>query len=388
MKSEERREERERKEKREERKEREEREREREERERDMSCFHIRTVACQVIREKREEREREREREKREERREKREERREKREERREERREKREKRGEREAKKRRSGASTSQTSHAGLGDGSLGRHSRPRHKARPRCAALWPGSATSSVRGAAQRTPSCSRSDGWDGARSRKGISPPTMARRSTSWQWRRRRCVFGWIRLPSCGPTALHTGTSPKCPLIWEAIRPLLVSGKLEGWSLWHRNVLVKLVSRGVLTQERQVRLRGEDDGSCQLCNEGPGTMFHRCYECPALQAERKRDMHVSQEVRHGALSLGSQYREQFAGIFHDPAAILPTGSPECACTVLWHNRPPYGLREGHSFTDGSSSGKRCAAAGRLGCGGGRQRWEPQGSSFWGQC
>ena len=76
-------------------------------------------------------------------------------------------------------------------------------------------------------------------------------------------------------------------KGPLFWEAIRPLLVSG---GWSLWHRNVLVKLVSRGIWTQERLARLRCEDDGSCQLCNDGPGTMFHRCYECPALQTESR--------------------------------------------------------------------------------------------------
>ena len=77
----------------------------------------------------------------------------------------------------------------------------------------------------------------------------------------------------------------------------------------------------------------------------------MFHRCYECPALH---------SQEVRVAARSVVSQYREQFAhGIFPDPGAILPTGFPERACQVLWHNRHPDGLLEGHSFTDGSSSG-----------------------------
>ena len=147
-------------------------------------------------------------------------------------------------------------------------------------------------------------------------------------------------------------------KGPLFWEAIRPLFVSGKLEGWSLWHRNVLVKLVSRGIWTQERLVRLRGEDDGSCQLCNDGPGTMFHRCYECRALQAER--GMYVSQEVRQASRSVGSQCREQFAhGIFPDPGAILPTGFLERACQVLWHNRHPDGLLEEHIFTDGSSSG-----------------------------
>ena len=87
-------------------------------------------------------------------------------------------------------------------------------------------------------------------------------------------------------------------KGPLFWEASRPLLVSGKLEAWSLWHRNVLVKVVSHGIWTQERLSRLKGEDEDTYQLCHEGPGTMFHRCYECPALQTQR--DMQVSQEVR----------------------------------------------------------------------------------------
>ena len=91
-------------------------------------------------------------------------------------------------------------------------------------------------------------------------------------------------------------------KGPLFLGAIRPLLVSGKLEGWSLWNRNVLFKLVSRGIWTQDRLSRLRGWEDDRCQLCHDGPGTMFHRCYECPALQTER--DMHVSQEVRQAAV------------------------------------------------------------------------------------
>ena len=42
-------------------------------------------------------------------------------------------------------------------------------------------------------------------------------------------------------------------KGPLCWSAIRPLLTAGKLERWTLWHRNVLVKLVWRGIWTQDR---------------------------------------------------------------------------------------------------------------------------------------
>ena len=135
-------------------------------------------------------------------------------------------------------------------------------------------------------------------------------------------------------------------------------LVSGKLERWSLWHRNVLVKQVSRGIWTQERLARLRGWEDDRCQLCHDSPGTVFHRCCECPALQTER--DMHVSQDVRQAARSLAPQYREQFAkGSFPCPSAILPTGPLQQSCPVLWHTRPPDGILEGHIFQDGSSAG-----------------------------
>ena len=65
-------------------------------------------------------------------------------------------------------------------------------------------------------------------------------------------------------------------------------------------------------------------------------------------------------SQEVRQAARSLGPQCKEQFAhGIVPCPDAILPTGSLERASPVLWHIRPPDGTREGHIFTDGSTSG-----------------------------
>ena len=164
-------------------------------------------------------------------------------------------------------------------------------------------------------------------------------------------------WVDQASLWSDSSAHWNHSKGPLFWEAFRPPLVSGKLEGWSLWHRIVLVKVVWRDFRTQERLARPRGEDD-SCQLCNEGPGTMFHHCYECPALQTER--DMHVSQEVRQAARSPGPQYTEQFAhDIFPSPAAILPTGSLERACPVLCHNRLPDELLEGHISTDSSSSG-----------------------------
>ena len=228
----------------------------------------------------------------------------------------------------------------------------------RPRCAAHWPGSVASSGRGAEQRTqrpPSCSRSIAWVGARSQRGTSRPTTAPRSTSWQLCPKRWASGWTRHPFCGLTALHTGISPRARC---SGKPSGHSSFLANWKAGHFGIGTCSSSWSHGTQERLARLRSEDDGSCQLCNDGPGTMFHRCYECPALQTER--DVYVSQEVRVAARALGSQHRELFAhGIFPDPGAILPTGFPERECQVYWHNRPPDGLLEGHIFTDGFSSG-----------------------------
>ena len=102
----------------------------------------------------------------------------------------------------------------------------------------------------------------------------------------------------------------------------------------------------------------------------------MFHRCYECPALQTER--DMYVSQEVRVAARAMGSQHREQFAhGIFPDPGAILPTGFPE--------RQAPRWAAGGAHFHGRLFVGQRSAASSGLGCGGGRRCREPQGGSVW---
>ena len=208
----------------------------------------------------------------------------------------------------------------------------------RPRCG----GSAASRGRGAAPRTrqqPSCSPCCGWAGVHSLPGTSPPTMARRSTCSQWHRRLWAF-WVDQASLtwSDSSAHCDNSKAAFLGTSGLCLLL--GKLKGWSLWHRNVLVKLVSRGAWTQDRLSRLRGCENDLCPLCHEGPGTMFHRCYECPALQTER--DMEVSQEVRQAARSLEPQYREQFAhGIFPCPSQILPTGALQQPCPVLWHTR-----------------------------------------------
>ena len=68
------------------------------------------------------------------------------------------------------------------------------------------PGSVASRGRGTA--SPCC----GWAGAPGQPGTSPPTMARRSTSWVWRRRRWASGSTRPHWCGQTVQRTGGTAK--------------------------------------------------------------------------------------------------------------------------------------------------------------------------------
>ena len=77
----------------------------------------------------------------------------------------------------------------------------------------------------------------------------------------------------------------------------------------------------------------------------------MFHRCYECPALQAET--DMYVSQEVRQAARSLG----HNTGNSLH--TAFFPTLPPFCQQVLSKVHALFCGLLEKHMFTDGSSSG-----------------------------
>ena len=122
----------------------------------------------------------------------------------------------------------------------------------------------------------SCSRCCGWAGVLGRPGTSPTTalaVAPKTVGF------CVDQASLVWS--DSSAHWNQS-KGPLFWGAIGPLFVSGKLEGWSLWHCNVLVKLVSRGTWTQDRLSRLLGWEDGRCQLCHDGPGTTCRQSGTC----------------------------------------------------------------------------------------------------------
>ena len=142
-------------------------------------------------------------------------------------------------------------------------------------------------------------------------------------------------------------------KGPLFWEAVRPLLVAERLEGCRHGIANLLVKLVSGGTGSG-----LRGSGQRTTTAAS-----FATRVHVPPLLRVPSPADRagHASVtgsatgRIFFGATMQGTVRSLHFPLSFTNPAQwCTPT-----ICPVLWHNRLPDGLKEGHIFTDGSSAG-----------------------------
>ena len=207
-------------------------------------------------------------------------------------------------------------------------------------------------------RPPSCLRCCGWDGAPSLPGISPPTMARRSTSWVLHHRPWATGSTRQLWSGQTVPHIGATPKGRFSGRQSDPCWLLGNWKDgpsrtemcWSSWshtasgHRTgspgfeVGTTFASFATRAQARST--------SDRLCRES-GTF------APRRSCGRRR-------------ARWSRNTEQFArGCFPCPSQILPMGARQLGRAHL-HRRILVG--QWHS------------AARRLGCGRRRQFGKPQ--------
>ena len=143
---------------------------------------------------------------------------------------------------------SSSQTSGAGLGDGSMGRHASPRHNAggAPRDGGQAQPPQAAVVRRHGRSSHFRALFCGWVGSAQSASTSPPTMARRSTFSRWRPKRWATGWTRLPSCGPTAPHTGITSRDLFSGKPSRRCSFLASWRGghfgiathWSKWSRD------------------------------------------------------------------------------------------------------------------------------------------------------
>ena len=147
------------------------------------------------------------------------------------------------------------------------------------------------------------------------------------------------------------------------------------------WCWNKLVKLVSRGIWTQDRLSRLQRWRDNFRQLCFEGPGTLFHLCYECPALRVEK--DMRASQELRQAARSLEPKYRKQFARRFR-VSLNNPASRVASAFLTSLVEQPTSRRAPGGGTSSPMDLPRAQGLSGALGCGGRRRLGEPQVSGL----
>ena len=147
-----------------------------------------------------------------------------------------------------------------------------------------------------------------------------------------------------------------------------------QVGGWSLWYRNVLVMLVSRGIWTQDRLARLRGEDDDSCSSATKAQApcstaaTSTWPCRQSDSCTFRRRCDRrHVllSRNTGNSSQTAFSLVHPQFCQQVHSSSHAQRCGTtdPQADTFSQWR-----------------------AATSRLGCGGGRQCGELQSGCAWG--
>ena len=252
-------------------------------------------------------------------------------------------------------------------------------------CAAPWPGSVTSSDRGAAQRTqrpPWCSSSCGWAGARSLRVTSRPTTTPRSTSWPWRPKRWATGWTGHPFCGLTALHTGISPRARFSgkpsghssflasWRDGR----SGIGTCWSSWSRE------ASGPRKGLRGSGARTTAAASCATMDQAPcstaATNARPCRQKETSTSHRRCAWLHALWVRNAGSSLHTAFFLTLAPVFQQVFLNVPG--------FVAHSAPRRAAGGAH-FHGRLFVGQRRVATGWLGCGGGRRCGKPQGGSVW---
>ena len=144
------------------------------------------------------------------------------------------------------------------------------------------------------------------------------------------------------------------------WGNSKAAFLAGNPSLADLWETGRMVPLAPK----RARQVGFPRHLDTGQALQTSGLGRQL-----LPTMPRRARHD--VSPLLRVPGLAGGAgharlagaaagQHREQFArGCFPCPSQSLPMGARQQSCPVLWHNRPPDRLLEGHMFTYGCSSG-----------------------------
>ena len=126
-----------------------------------------------------------------------------------------------------------------------------------------------------------CYRRSGNLRTHSRQAAFGHPRPRRSTCSWWRHRRSAH-LDRL-----IRTFIGAQPRATIPASSHTPLKSREQRQD-ERWHRHVIGKVVSQGIWTQQRVAKRLNLEVAVCQLYNEARGTVCHRCYEWPVLQAD----------------------------------------------------------------------------------------------------
>ncbi|CAK0807698.1 unnamed protein product, partial [Prorocentrum cordatum] len=142
---------------------------------------------------------------------------------------------------------------------------------------------------------------------------------------------------------------------PLFWDAIGGLIGPGGLLGAR--EKAAFVSYLSNAHWPQQRLCRSGERNHSRCCLCGAARGTLWHRLFECPALEPVRRdsvstRLLRCARRVR----ALGGEAAEDFARGW-PPAPFPRLGPRSDAMEVYWINRPADSRLTGRLFLDGSA-------------------------------
>ena len=165
---------------------------------------------------------------------------------------------------------------------------------------------------------------------------------------------------RLPGAWSSALH----------WGPLEHLLHKKESDVWTKHHKAIIRSLVG-GLFWPQARLYKRGKaQHGRCLLCG-GPGTLYHRFYECPCIEAHRRDE--CPKHVREAAARMqaaGDIQSDLFCrGLFPSAARCFPVPEARVDDQLIWIGVPAGWKFSGAVFVDGSAFHSRFSGLSRAG-------------------
>ncbi|CAK0891685.1 unnamed protein product, partial [Prorocentrum cordatum] len=154
---------------------------------------------------------------------------------------------------------------------------------------------------------------------------------------------------------------------PILWDAIRELI--GPRDSMGPREKAAFVSVLANAHWPQQRFLAAKERDRGSCLLCVASNGTLSHRLFGCPALEAVRKDSCSARLKRRAQRARQPGEAAAKDSARHWLPAPMLRPPGPGSDMAIRCFRKPDDGFLRGRSFLGGSALGPTHAATRRAG-------------------